>query len=411
MIGTLPQEYEKQESVIKNDTIERMSEPRVLFFAGDDILSNEKHFNPEWKAWGGIFLPHVKILKQSVNKGMLYRCKFTQLTTTMIGEPTAMLHPADRQNWQSSFTKSRFNPLTNQTEEVVTKGFTQVQMTSEENPHERTVDRTMNSTHIRFKARYPDQDVRLATRVNQPNGTHGVVEISALRNAPLSEVHEAQHFFFPQWIAIQKGEAELPQTIRELENHIQNRINAIPLDWSFEKKNKYRMIGQDMLKSCTEFRIGGEAYLKFIEDADRDAKVKGLAYPYPERASNFGALLEIKRKDDLISGESSAVDRLARAMETRESKDIELRERELALKEREIALREKELGGLGTTPSTVNIPVPEMGKTIVPMETSLTPEYGQFVCGRTKANGEPCNRTVDVEGSACFQHVEAIDAD
>ena len=408
----LPQERDLGTTRIRNARTEQMSEPRVLFFAGDDVLSNEKHFNPEWKGFGGMYMPHIRTLKKSVNKGMLYRCKFTRIETVMQDEPVAMLHPQDRGYWDTSFTTQEFDITTGTYNPVTKTGFKQVRLDPEAPPHQKTVVGTVDSPHVVFKPRYPEPDVKLATKVNQPNGTAGVVEIVALRGAPLAEVQEAQSFFFPEWIDIQKGNTDLPPTIRELENHIQNRIAAIPTDWSREKQNKYRMIGTDMLKSCTEFRIGAEAYLKFVEDADREAKVKGLAYPYPEKASIFGALCELKRKDDLVAGESSSVDRLARAMESRDSKELELRQKELELKERELALKERELG-LGKVDTAKEYAVNETKTPFkaTDVDTSLTPEYGQYVCGRAKANGEPCGRTVDVEGQPCFQHAETVTED
>lgn len=438
--GLLPDDSFASETAVSNDRIAQMSQPRVLFFAGDDILPNEKQFNPEWKGFGGIFMPHIRTLKQTVNKGMLYRCKFTQLTTKYIDEPKAMLLPNDRQNWVGEFTKTQYNPLTQQNENITVKGFQQMQMTHEENPHDRTLDRMLTSTHTVYKQRYPDEDIREALKVNPPNGTRGVVEISALRNASLQEVMDAQLFFFPKWKEIQKGDERLPETIRELENHINRRIEAISQEISDPTmKNTYRMIGSDMLRSCTEFRIGGMDYLKNLEDAANEAKYAGRPYSYPVKGTLFGEMLEVKRKDDLVAGDSSAVDRLARTMEANSGGDRELRLREIQLKERELALRERELG-ITQPAQTVAVAPPVVTETVatpltddmivkdgdtwtVPVGEYTVPEGGLDVppnvtlqgaeapttyrCGRTKKDGEICATFVTSEGEACRHHVEA----
>lgn len=404
-----------------------MSQPRVLFFAGDDILPNEKHFNPEWKGFGGIFLPHVRTLKQTVNKGMLYRCKFTQLTMKYIDEPKDMLAPSDRINWYSEFTKTQYNPATGQNEKVTVKGFKQAVMTQEEDPHERTIDRMVTATHTVYKQRYPDEDIREALKVNPPNGTRGVVEITALRNASLQEIMDAQLFFFPNWKEIQKGNERLPETIRELELHINKRIDAISSEIDPTMANTYRMIGNDMLKSCTEFRIGGMDYLKTLEDAANEAKFSGRPYSYPVKGTLFGEMLEIKRKDDLVAGDSSAVDRLARTMEANTGGDRELRLREIELKERELALRERELGithpaqTVAVVPpvvtETVSAPFVAEADYVAPEPvTTTTADLGRYPdgdeapttyrCGRKKKDGEICNTFVASEGEPCRHHVE-----
>lgn len=463
--GLLPDDSFASETALSNDRIVQMSQPRVLFFAGDDITPGEKYTSPEWKGFGGIFLGHVRTLKQTVNKGMLYRCKFTQLTTKYIDEPRDMLAPGDRGNWVGEFTKTQFNPLTQQNESVTVKGFQQMQMTQESDRHARTLDRMITATHTVYKQRYPDEDVREALKVNPPNGTRGVVEITALRNASLQEVMDAQLFFFPKWKEIQKGDERLPETIRELENHINRRVEAISSEITDPTlRSTYRMIGVDMLKSCTEFRVGGMDYLKNLEDAANEAKFSGRPYSYPVKGTLFGEMLEIKRKDDLVSGDSSAVDRLARTMEANTGNDRELRLREIELKERELALRERELGmtpkvepfvptGEYTTPTpetvsfvqppivstTVAEPVemtryPDGDEVEVPVATSGYAQTGNipeitatltttegvsqtftipaspmeapttYRCGRTKKDGEICNTFVASEGEPCRHH-------
>ncbi len=436
--GVLPDDSFVSESAVSNDRIAQMSQPRVLFFAGDDILPNEKQFNPEWKGFGGIFMPHIRTLKQTVNKGMLYRCKFTQLTMKYIDEPKDMLAPGDRSNWHTEFTKTQYNPLTQQNENVTVKGFQQMQMTRESNPHDRTLDRMLTATHTVYKQRYPDEDIREALKVNPPNGTRGVVEISALRNASLQEVMDAQLFFFPKWKEIQKGDERLPETIRELENHINRRIEAISQEiFDPTMKNTYRMIGSDMLRSCTEFRIGGMDYLKNLEDAANEAKYAGRPYSYPVKGTLFGEMLEVKRKDDLVAGDSSAVDRLARVMESNMSgQNLEAQRLELELireknRAAELALETAKLPTVSVPfVQTVGCPVVESVTTVTEGEgftyqisqADAESPYGvntlvsplaqpveaptTYRCGRTKKDGEICATFVTSEGEACRHHVD-----
>jgi len=262
---------------------------------------------------------------------------------------------------------------------------------------------------------------------------------------------DAQLFFFPKWKEIQKGDERLPETIRELENHINRRIEAISSEITDPTlRSTYRMIGVDMLKSCTEFRVGGMDYLKNLEDAANEAKFSGRPYSYPIKGTLFGEMLEIKRKDDLVSGDSSAVDRLARTMEANTGNDRELRLREIELKERELALRERELG-ITQPAQTVAVAPPVVTETVVtaptvdvvsvnghaltrypdgdelepvaasvaytepsdgigvipeiPMPTEATETVATtYRCGRIKKDGEICNTFVASEGEPCRHH-------
>lgn len=434
-VATLPREVESQDVVIKDERIERAREPRVLFFAGDDRLSNEKNFNPEFKGWGGTYLPHIKTLKQSPNKGMLYRCRFTRITTVMQAEPAGMLSPNDRENWMTQYSRNETNAL-GETVSTTTKGFKQIVLQSPdevENVHERQIVGVRNDPFLRFKPRYPEDDVNAATKVDWPNGTAGVVEITALRNKSVTEVQEAQTFFFPEWEVV-----ALPETIRELEAQIKARIAVIPTLVSLDKQAEYHSIGQDMLRSCAEFRIGAQRYAKNIEDADREAKTKGYTVERPELVDILSAQGEIKRKDDLIIGESSATEALVREMREQRTSDSEMKLREIELRERELALRERELGiapkevfvstGAYVTPTpevitgvrtyapstttTTNpaLASPETSTIVTTTEsagaiTTDTAAYANvFRCGRATKSGEDCTRFVKIDGEACPHH-------
>jgi hypothetical protein len=126
-------------------------------------------------------------------------------------------------------------------------------------------------------------------------------------------------------------------------------------------------------------------------------------------------MLEYKRKDDLVSGESSSVDRLARIMEKKESGEVELRERELALREREIAIKEAELGltkkaaQKATEPQESTIVKDYEGSFATPMPPNTVEEVAKLaeerLCGAIKGNGESCKRALKDEEEKCFQHL------
>lgn len=418
----LPEERERNSSAIINTTLEEKRIPRVLFFAGDDILATEKHFNPDWKGWGGIFLPHVWGLKMGATKGMLYRCRFTRLKSVMQSEPRNMVAPNDRGNWQSSFTQEKWNPLTRQMEQQTINGFKEHRTSVDDFTGKTSMTGMFDSPHVVYKERFPDDDVRQAMYVNPPNGTAGVVEIVALKGASLDEIQDTQVFFFPEWTEIQLGKATLPDKIIDLEAHINKRLDVIPSEWEGTKQNQYRMIAADMLRSCVEYKMGGESYISGLETVLKEVDRSGKQFSYPEKANTFGRQLNIKRKDDLIAGDSSAVDRLARIMESKETSDTSLRERELALKERELAIREAELGLTSTVSApfaqTVGSPIVASTTTIATGDSPMTIEMSRFPdgdeveatttyrCGRPKKDGEICATFVASEGEACRHHTE-----
>ena len=125
------------------------------------------------------------------------------MKTKMIGVPTAMLPPADRPNWRTSY--------------VLKNG--------EFDPETRTwKDKLVNPGHISFKERYPGEEIEKVTRSRPPLGEAGVVELVSLKGANEAERLEAQLFYFPDWMDIQKGKTKLLNTISAIERHIRTRL-------------------------------------------------------------------------------------------------------------------------------------------------------------------------------------------
>ena len=436
--ATIPVDTESTISSKQNTRIEDLNAVRVIFFAGDDEPPTVKHEMPSVKAFGGIFMPHIKTLPKA-NKGMLYRCQLTPLRTAYIQENKAML-PLDKREggeWESGFVqKTRNADGAYEDKEVV--GF----MSSDVNAAKKGQFVQQLDTAYVFKKRYPGTDVRMAVKRSTPHGAGGIVEVTTLKGATNAEIHVAQLFFFPNWSDIQKGLAVLPETVRELENHIKDRLTHIR-ELSPDLQAKYRMIGADMLKSCTQFRV---AYIQTFQKNEivlKDAAVKGhTGAAFPEAAEQAMSMLEVRRKEDIVTGEASSVSELARiALEDRavkketDAKLINIEERKLYLGEAQAGFRERDenyeiqLGIRNADPSSAPVVAvapqeppqfveDEDGQVMeVPSDTSMMTakgvadaiapfvEYGAVrLCGKPKANGEPCERKLVDGEDVCFQH-------
>jgi hypothetical protein len=395
----IPAEIESADSSLSNATIVELSTTRVVFFAGDDVSSSEKYEMPSVRGFGGIPMPHIKTLPKE-NKGMLYRCQLTPLRPAKITQPLSMLSPGARDSWESSFVQTNAirNPDGTYSDKLVDGFSGSDQQASLEGQF-----KPKKSNHMGFKTRYPGHDIRQITKRSLPHGAGGVVEVTALKGATSDEIRQAQLFFFPDWNETRKGDENfaLPATIRELEDHLKARtaeIKTLPT----HLHNQYRQISGAMLQSCNEFRI---AYLSTFQKNEiilKDSAAKGnTGASYPQRAEEAMQMLEYKRKDDLVSGESSSVDRLARIMEKKESGEVELRERELALREREIAIKEAELGLTKNTAPSAPVAQDSAPEPIV------TDTVEERLCGAIKGNGESCKRVLKEFEVQCFQHQEA----
>lgn len=418
-LGAIPQKRESVDASISNQTIQDLKTVRVAFFAGDDVGSIEKYEMPSVKGFGGLFLPHIKTLPKE-NKGMLYRCQLTPLKTAMIPQPYLMLAPGERDNWAKSFTQSNAieNPDGTWRDKVI-NGFTESNAAVIKETKEFA---TRSNDFQVYKERYPGHDIQEITRRSEPHGAGGVVEVTALKGATQAEIDAAQLFFFPDWPEIAAGTAFLPDTERELREYINGRIKTIGFECPIELRAQYMQIGQAMLKSCTEFR---QAYLTTFQKNEiimKDSAAKGnTGASYHPRTEDAMRMLEYRRKDDIVAGDSSSVDRLARIMEQKEIGDNALEMKRLELQERELHLREVEAGIRKPEPIAPVVSAPFVSTNVgPPVESVITTTYqegdsvtvidavnfdtGTRICGQPKADQTPCQRTLKENETACFQH-------
>lgn len=387
--ATIPYGGESVESEISNARTQDLKKTRVLFFAMDVITPDIKYKAPASKGFGGIDRSDLKTIQHNGNLGMIYKCKFTPMRTKMIDDNREMIKPADVSSWETSYTieNGRLNPRTGQWEDVVVGG-------------------TDTTAHLIYKARYPGQELHFALTRNAPNGEGGLVEITALKGSDYREQRKWQLFFFPEWAEVERGQASLPTTLSALERHLQ----SIDVNQS-DDPVKAAAIRADMLKSCTEYRFWGISYLKFVEDAINEAKVKGQGYEYPALGLILLEQLEQKRKDDLVSGEFNSTQLLIEEMRAERANKDSLAQRELELRERELRIKEIELGlrkpdVMDTvpiaTPQAIDLDTDENAPEDEVVET--LPEVAYNICGKAKADGTPCQRELKEGEDACFQH-------
>lgn len=354
----IPQENESQDTSLSNSQIAELSATRVLFFAGDVISPKDKYAQPGLKGFGGIFKPEIKTLG---NKGMLYRCQLTALRPKKIGDSSIMLGPVEAAKWESGFVQENAvrNPDGTWGNKVI-NGFTASVA--------QTVDdrlagqfQTRRDGFMVYKTRYPGEDIEKATERTLPHGVGGVVDVLALKNASNAEINAAQLFFFPNWKEIKKGlpENQLPVTTRELEEHINARMKAIPTE-APDKSFQYQEIGASMLQSCAEFRYSGTEVLGANETVLKESAAMGITARYPPICDMLNEQLEMRRKDELVSGESSAVDRLARALEKTGlgGDNLEAQKLELALLEAKNRAKELEIEAAKITGHSMQSGVP-----------------------------------------------------
>jgi len=369
--------------------------PRVLFMAMDAVTDAEKYELP-FKAFGGIHLPYIAGLRES--KYMLYRCMLTQLPAfTPVGDWDMMVPPEMRTHLGRSFTQ-----VVDGKPKIV-QGFLESDARSIK---EDGVFKNKRSNHLVFHKRYPGHDAKKATQRTAPHGIGGVVEITALKGASVEEIEQAQLFFFPLWDDVKNGLSELPKTAKAMEAHINARRAEIK-NLPFEMQARYQSIAGDMLRSVSEFQRNALNTIKgdeIIYKAAYDAGETGV------RNSDASELLlaqtETRRKSDLLSGDDSAVNRLASIIEKRELGDDSTAKKMLEIEERKLFLEEVKLGIRNPDGSLVGAKVKAEEPYYTPSQEEEEPEVATEVrlCGQPKANGEPCARELRVDEEFCFQH-------
>lgn len=451
----IPAVAEVTDAPVSNANIAELEMSRVLFFAHDTITDREKR-ELSFKAFGGIFLPHIKTLRDT--KGMLYRCQLTRLPKfKMVPDWKAMLGPVAIRDFEAGFVQTVIE--NGQAKQRTVQGF----MGSDAQAVAEGEFKQKRSDHVVYKKRYPGHDVRRAIERAAPNGPGGVVEITALKGASNEEVEEAQLYFFPNWTEIRAGVEELPHTIKAMENHLKARIEQVKSQpWDDAKKSKYFSIGNDMLRSCSEFQRHALATVKSDEIIVKDAAQKGAAgvIGHSDITDKYLEQTETRRKEDLITGEHSATKDLVEEMRAERAEKAEVARTRLLLEERKQYLaevtagirerdadeetrlgirktnepkietplaaepiqpiREQTFKGLATeegvtvvgdTPirlddyatgdNTFAIPIPQVSKQ-EDGEIIVAP-ITERLCGRPTAQGQ-CARALKGEETACWQH-------
>lgn len=404
MLASIPS-VEIVNTPVVNDKFADLETPRVIFMAMDGIPDAEKYEQP-FKAFGGMYMPHIPSLRGS--KYMLYRCQFTQLPAfTPVANWEMMISPEARNHIKRSFTQTAI--INGQSVTTTVQGF----LESDANALRDGEFKNKRSTHVVFHDRKPGHDVVKATRRNQPHGVGGVVEITALKGASLEEITQAQHFFFPNWAHIKSGIDALPTKVKEMENHIKSRIEAISTsNLTDEQKKTYRLIGADMMRSCNEFQRSALDTIKGDEIIFKQAFEAGDT---SVRNSPVSEILleqtESRRKSDLLSGEASATTSLVQEIREERNANAELQRRQLELEERKLLLEEVKLGirnpdgtlktsALGETGlyATREYATPEeITNAVEELATDIR------ICGQPTANGE-CKRELKDGETACWQH-------
>lgn len=432
------------DSPVNNKEQATLETTRVLFFAHDTITDREKRELP-FKKFGGIYLPHIATLRDT--KHMLYSCRLTQLPPfKMIGDWDMMLPPEARQDggrWQRSFTQTATD-ATGQPKSVLVDGFRSSVITEEGE------FKTRKSNHLIFTKRYPLHEARFALRRGGEHTPGGVVEIEALMGATAEEIAEAQYFFFPKWDEVSRGEEPLPSTTRALQDHLKARVDSIKdLPWAGEKKAKFYSIGNDMIRSSTEYDRTVKEVIRQDEIVQKASYAKGntgavnsvISEQYLEQTGS-------RRKDDIVSGQADSAGELAREMRaerearaSHEAKAFLLEERKQYTAEITAGLRERDFNeevrlGMRKAETVVSAPfvhvvTNEPEATVSTATTSAdyngasTTDTARIdatinvspyvagttltdsvtrICGQPTNSGAPCQRTLRDDQEACAHH-------
>lgn len=413
-VAAIPQRRVANEVPTSADAAADLRVNRVVFFAGDVISASEKYAEP-MKGFGGVFLPQFKTLQHGGNKGMIYKCELTLLKPKMVGQPIAMLSPQEAATWDTAF----------------------IQPAAVQNADGTWEDRVVRSdafakpgdNYMVYKmAALPGHDLPKMLTGTPPNGVRGVTEITALRGAEQPMLDRLQTFFFPNWDDIRVGNAHLPETTRELETHLRDRLNAVSIEVEQSQRTLFRSVGEDMIRACTAYRQYATAIFKYNENLINDGKVRGHSVAYPQIAEDMMTQFpEIRRKDDLATGAGESVTALLEMQKQQaanEAKRLELEERRIALEEAKLGVRpmpivreevvEHPPEPVAAVAVEPYIDEPEEAAEIhieaAPQVEAVTDEPTADaatevrLCGQPKNNGEPCERVLKADEEACFQH-------
>lgn len=250
----------QQEIITKKPEDSRL---RVVAFVGDLLTLRQKQSDAY--RLGGKLFPEVKTLPGNI----VTACALTPLRQAMLAVHKNMVDPREHKNYIQSYEQTGvYNPKTGQFETIIVG-----------------VDGA--SKDLLFKPIHPVQELGyIAYRGD------GVVEVPGFET--INDIREAQLFYFPNWGEILRGNDFLPRILRQLEDHLRERL-------AVAQTEEMKAVGRAYLLSCEQFRLFGTEYIKFQTMQIKDAeKTPGAYQGYDEIAERLFGYLEITRQDSLI---------------------------------------------------------------------------------------------------------------
>lgn len=237
---------------------------RFVFYVGDQISPLNKTKNPSYVR-GGVIRPH-NTLKHCT--GFIRQCEITPLKQYMWSETAQFIHPEQRAHMIASY-----------------------------NIVEGDVTTTVGNDGLLRTAFYPEDELPLITGQND-----GIVEM------PIQPGNRwrIQRFLFPNWDAIEAGQAILPQTIAAMKAHFTERLAAASDPQEFAAATA-------ALASCDSYIAWGQEVLGRQSAQLDEAKAKGWAWTYAPEAEMLFAQLGMVRKDNLAQEQTTKFDTLAEA--------------------------------------------------------------------------------------------------
>lgn len=238
-----------------------------------DILTVRQKRSPLYRLGGKLFpFPDFYTVPNNVTP----RCTITRLRKAMRSVHKNLIDPKTYENWIQSYTlKNQWNPESRAFEDI-------------------TVGVSGASAALLFKPINPVSEIgRVAdTRT-------GVIALEAECGIKSGQdITEAQLFYFPNWIDILQGKATLPETLIELQDHINNRRDAA-------LSSELRAIGDAYLLSCSEFYDWGKAYVDYQTMAIKETEAKPGGVRYDEVAERLFKMLNLTREDKLVQSFAS----------------------------------------------------------------------------------------------------------
>lgn len=107
------------------------------------------------------------------------------------------------------------------------------------------------------------------------------------------DIKEAQLHYFPNWLEILTGSAVIPERLRELQEHINDRRAQA-------HSQSLRAIGDAYLQACTDYYDFGKAYVDFQTQVINETKEVPGGARYDEVAERLFTVLELTRQDSLV---------------------------------------------------------------------------------------------------------------